>query len=130
MDCWEKTSENREWFQWRKFKTTFQIIFISNIHFSIGIQCILNIENDMKKKRKYIGWQNHVSRTAVIASNALDHDPDANHIFIYEISRVRSIKNKKTNHTTFRTRNWSKQWYERFNKSIISSYAWKIKWLK
>lgn len=86
-------------------ENTFQIIFISNIHFSIGIQCILNIENDMKKKRKYSGWQNHMSRTAVIASNALDHDPDANHIFIYEISRVRSIKNKKTNHTTFRTRN-------------------------
>ena len=74
----------------------------------------------MQKIRKYSGWQNHVSRTAVVASDTLDHDLDACHIFIYETSRVSSIKNKKTNHTTFRARNWSKQWYERFNKSIIS----------
>mgnify|MGYP004539597025 FL=1 len=47
VDGWEETSENREWFQWRKFKTTFQIIFISNIHFSIGIQSILDIKYDM-----------------------------------------------------------------------------------
>ena len=54
----------------------------------------MNIENDMKKKRKYSGWQNHVSRTAVIASNALDHDPDANHIFIDEISWIKVILDK------------------------------------
>ena len=47
VDGWEETSEIREWFQWRKFKTTFQIIFISNIHFSIGIQSILDIKYDM-----------------------------------------------------------------------------------
>lgn len=54
----------------------------------------------MQKIRKYSGWQNHVSRTAVVASDTLDHDLDACHIFIYETSRVSSIKNKKTNHTT------------------------------